>query len=333
MSRAVVFLWVLLGLLVVPAGAHQNKIETMTITELTEQRYEIRYDAPPPGLSEFGAPLLPEAFQWLTPDTSPQSDVSTSLVFAATDNRVLGPDDTIVLPWQSNGVLVTARWKSGVVAREYFRSGEEGILVRMGQLQASSGSWTATAKRFTRIGFEHILGGFDHLLFVAGLMLIVTDRKKLVWTITAFTFSHSLTLALAALGYIDVPQQAVEAIIALSILLLAVEAVELRRGREGMTSRYPWMVSGGFGLIHGLGFAGALGELGLPKEDITVSLLFFNVGVEIGQLFFVVAWFLLLATLRSLRFRPTPQLALAGNYALGILSAVWFLERTMGIFR
>ncbi|RYD32304.1 MAG: HupE/UreJ family protein [Verrucomicrobiaceae bacterium] len=203
----------------------------------------------------------------------------------------------------------------------------------MAQLQASSGSWVATAKRFTRIGFEHILGGFDHLLFVAGLMLIVTDRKKLVLTITAFTLSHSLTLALAALGYIQVPENAVEAIIALSILLLAVEAVALRKGQEGLTSRFPWMVSGGFGLIHGLGFAGALSDLGLPREDITLSLLFFNVGVEIGQLFFVVAWFILLASLRSLRMKPTPQLALAGNYALGILSAVWFLERTMAIFR
>ena len=277
--------------------------------------------------------MLPEDFQWLTLDTIPQSEVSTSLVFAATDNRVLGPDDTIILPWQSNGVLVTARWKSGVVAREYFRSGEEGILVKMARLQASSGSWTATAKRFTRIGFEHILGGFDHLLFVAGLMLIVTDRRKLVLTITAFTLSHSLTLALAALGYINVPQQAVEAIIALSILLLAVEAVNLQKGVEGITSRNPWLVSGGFGLIHGLGFAGALGELGLPREDITLSLLFFNAGVEVGQLFFVMAWFILLATARSLRFRPGHRLSLAGNYTLGILSATWFLEGTMGIFQ
>ncbi|RYD26624.1 MAG: HupE/UreJ family protein, partial [Verrucomicrobiaceae bacterium] len=310
-----------------------NKIETMTITELTEQRYEIRYDAPPPGLSEFGAPVLPKDFEWLTLDTIPQSEVSTSLVFAATDNRVLGPDDTIILPWQSNGVLVTARWKSGVVAREYFRSGGEGILVRMSQLQASSGSTMATAKRFTRIGFEHILGGFDHLLFVAGLMLIVRDRKKLVLTITAFTISHSLTLALAALGYIHVPQQAVEAIIALSILLLAVEAVALRKGHEGLTSRYPWLVSGGFGLVHGLGFAGALNELGLPREDITVSLLFFNLGVEAGQLFFVMAWFLLMATLKGMRVRPSEKVALVGHYALGILSATWFLERTIGIFR
>jgi len=332
MNRASILTWLLLFLLgSATARAHQNKIESMTITELTDQRYEIRYDAPPPGLSEFGAPILPDDCRWVPLDAIPQSEVSTSLVFEA-NNRAIGPDDQIILPWQSNGVLVTARWRDGTVAREYFLSGPEGITVRMGMLQASSGSSFATARRFTRIGFEHILGGIDHLLFVAGLLLIVRDRKKLILTITAFTLAHSLTLGLAALGYIQVPREAVEAIIALSILLLAVEGVALGRGHPGMTSRFPWLVSGGFGLIHGLGFAGALGELGLPREQIALSLLFFNVGVEAGQLLFVFAWILVAWTLRGVCVQPSRPVAMAGQYAIGILSAVWFLERTMAIF-
>lgn len=312
-------------------GAHQNKIESMTITELTDQRYEIRYDAPPPGHSEFGAPILPDDCRWLPLDTIPQSEVSTSLVFEA-NNRAVGPDDKIILPWTSNGVLVTARWRNGIVSREYFRSGPEGIVVRLDMLQASTGSGIGTARRFTRIGFEHILGGMDHLLFVAGLMLIVRSRKQLFLTITAFTLAHSLTLGLATLGYIQVPRAAVEAIIALSILLLAVESISARDGKTGLTSRYPWLVSGGFGLIHGMGFAGALGELGLPGNEIALPLLFFNIGVEAGQLLFVAVWLAIAWTMKTGRITPTRRLALVGHYALGILSAVWFLERTLAIF-
>jgi hypothetical protein len=324
--------WMILFLLgAATAQAHRNRIESMTITELTDLRYEIRYDAPPPGLSEFAAPILPDDCRWLPLDTIPQSEVSTSLVFEAND-RAIQPEDRIILPWQSNGVLVTMRWRNGIVAREYFRSEAEGIIVRMDRLQAYSGSSWGVARRFTRIGFEHIMGGIDHLLFVVGLLLIVKDRKKLVLTITAFTLAHSLTLGLAVLGYIQAPREAVEAIIALSILLLAVEGIAMRKGHPGPTSRFPWLVSGGFGLIHGLGFAGALGELGLPHEEIAPALMFFNLGVEAGQLLFVFAWFAIAWLIQALRVKPSERLLWVGQYALGIVAAYWFMERTLAIF-
>ncbi|GAA5121741.1 HupE/UreJ family protein [Luteolibacter yonseiensis] len=314
------------------AHAHRNRIESVTITELTDQRYEIRYDAPPPGLSEFAAPVLPGDCRWVPLDAIPQSEVSTSLVFEA-NNRALGPDDRIILPWQGNGVLVTMRWRNGNQAREYFRSGAEGIIVRMGMLHATDGSMAAAAGRFTRIGFEHISGGLDHLLFIAGLLLLVNGKKRLFLTITAFTIAHSLTLALAALGVIHVPGEPVEAIIALSILLLAVEGLAAKRGRAGLTSRWPWLVSGGFGLIHGLAFAGALGDLGLTRTEIAPALLFFNLGVEAGQLLFAGACLLILWPLRAVKADCPASLRLSGHYVLGILSAYWFLERTVEIFQ
>src|SRR4029077_11906046 len=131
------------------------------------------------------------------------------------------------------------------------------------------------------------LFGFDHLLFVLALILIVPSRRMLLATITAFTVAHSITLSLATLGVVHVPGPPVEATIALSIILLACEIVRLRHGEPSLTSRWPWAVAFTFGLLHGFGFAGALAELGLPQGDIPLALFSFNVGVEIGQLVFV----------------------------------------------
>ena len=136
-------------------------------------------------------------------------------------------------------------------------------------------------------GIEHILFGFDHLLFVLALILIVRDGRVLLWTITAFTVAHSITLSLATLGVVHVPGPPVEAMIALSIMLLACEIVRLRYGQISLTSRWPWIVAFSFGLLHGFGFASALTDIGLPQGDIPLALLSFNVGVEIGQLIFI----------------------------------------------
>ena len=143
--------------------------------------------------------------------------------------------------------------------------------------------------------------GIDHLLFVLGLLLIVNGTWMLVKTITAFTIAHSITLALATLGFVNLPSTPVEAAIALSIVFLAVEIVNARRGRFSFTHAHPWVVAFGFGLLHGLGFAGALSEIGLPPDEIPIALLFFNVGVEIGQLMFVVAVLLLITIWKWMR--------------------------------
>ena len=144
-------------------------------------------------------------------------------------------------------------------------------------------------------GIEHILLGFDHLLFVLALILIVRSLRVLLITITAFTIAHSITLALATLGVVHVPGPPVEAMIALSILLLACEILRVRRGEESSTARWPWLVAFAFGLLHGFGFAGALTELGLPQGDIPLALFAFNVGVELGQLAFIASVMVALA--------------------------------------
>lgn len=143
------------------------------------------------------------------------------------------------------------------------------------------------AVTYTVIGIEHILLGFDHLLFVLALVMIVSDTRKLLITNTAFTIAHSITLSLATLGVLHVPGPPVEAIIALSIVFVAAEIMHRRQGRIGLAVRKPWIVAFAFGLLHGLGFAGALAEVGLPENSIPLALLFFNIGVEIGQVLFI----------------------------------------------
>src|SRR5215207_891979 len=145
------------------------------------------------------------------------------------------------------------------------------------------------AATYLRLGIEHILFGFDHLLFVLALVILVRDWRRVALTVTAFTVAHSLTLAAATLGLVDVPGPPLEAAIALSIVLVAVEIVNARRGKPSLTARRPWLVAFCFGLLHGFGFAGALAEVGLPHHAIPIALLFFNFGVEIGQLVFVAA--------------------------------------------
>jgi hydrogenase/urease accessory protein HupE len=191
----------------------------------------------------------------------------------------------------------------------------------------------AVAGAYLMHGVEHILFGFDHLLFVLALILIVRSGRVLLWTITAFTLAHSITLSLATLGVVHVPGPPVEATIALSILLLACEIVRLGRGEPSLTARWPWLVAFSFGLLHGFGFAGALTEIGLPQGDIPLALLSFNVGVEIGQLLFIAAVLTVLAAARRVHVVPPliERHALSvATYAIGITAAFWFIERLAG---
>jgi hydrogenase/urease accessory protein HupE len=181
------------------------------------------------------------------------------------------------------------------------------------------------------LGIEHILSGFDHLLFVLGLVLLVQGTRRLLGTITAFTAAHSLTLAGATLGWVHVPGPPVEASIALSIVFVASEIVHTRQGRYSVTQHYPWIVAFTFGLLHGFGFAGALAEVGLPQSSIPVALLFFNVGVEIGQLLFVgVVLAVIAAGWRAgqrLRLSRPVWIWRIAPYAIGALASFWVVER------
>ena len=191
-------------------------------------------------------------------------------------------------------------------------------------------AWTEVASTYLVLGFEHILGGIDHLLFVLALILIVRGWRKLALTVTAFTVAHSITLALATLGFVHVSSAPVEAVIALSILFLAVEIVRSRVDRgsgPGLTERYPWVVAFSFGLLHGFGFAGALAEVGLPESAIPLALLLFNVGVEAGQLLFVAAILLTLAALRRIELRRPVWSWQVPTYAIGSVAAFWTVQR------
>ncbi len=183
-------------------------------------------------------------------------------------------------------------------------------------------------KTYTWLGIEHILLGFDHLLFVFALLLIVNNSRRLLLTITAFTIAHSITLAGATLGFIHVPQQPVEAVIALSILFLAVEIVHGRQGQSGYAARWPWLVAFIFGLLHGFGFAGALAEIGLPQQAIQTALIYFNIGVELGQILFVLGVVLLTELLHQLNqqklLKPAEVVVI---YSIGGLSSFWLFER------
>jgi len=203
-------------------------------------------------------------------------------------------------------------------------------------------SWLAVAGTYLWLGVEHILLGLDHLLFVLALLLLVGSFRRLVATVTAFTVAHSITLAAATLGLVHVSQAPVEAAIALSIVFVAAEILHAARGKPGLTERKPWLVAFAFGLLHGLGFAGALREVGLPEGAIPLALAFFNVGVEVGQLAFVAAVFALLFAaqrLAGLAGRPVPtawalarRVARPAAYVIGILAAFWLIERTVAFW-
>jgi hydrogenase/urease accessory protein HupE len=175
------------------------------------------------------------------------------------------------------------------------------------------------------LGVEHILGGIDHLLFVLALLLIVRGGLRILATVTAFTVAHSITLVAATLGWVHVPGPPVEAMIALSIVFVAAEIVRGLRGRPGLAARAPWVVAFAFGLLHGLGFAGALAEVGLPQKAIPVALLMFNVCVEIGQLIFVAAALATGVLLARLPRRPWMDYAVP--YAIGTVAMFWVIER------
>jgi len=190
-------------------------------------------------------------------------------------------------------------------------------------------SWQIV-QTYTWLGITHILIGFDHLLFVFALLLIVKNMRRLLWTVTAFTLAHSLTMAAATLGLVNVPQGPVEAIIALSILFLAMEIIHEKQGKVGLTSLYPWVIAFIFGLLHGFGFAGALAEIGLPQQAITLALVFFNIGVELGQLIFISTIVLTVVILQRLTYPALlNKLQTTVVYMIGGISSFWLIERTL----
>jgi len=197
---------------------------------------------------------------------------------------------------------------------------------------AAARTWPAVAGTYIVEGIRHILLGADHLLFVLGLQLIVKDRWMLVKTVSAFTVAHSITLAIATLGYAEAPVLPLNAAIALSILFLGPEIVRSWRGETSFTIRHPWVVAFAFGLLHGFGFAGALTGAGLPRQDLPLALVSFNVGVELGQLGFIALILALERSFRILEVRWPRWVEALPGYTVGSLGAFWTVQRLVLLF-
>ena len=316
----------LLLLIAAPAAADEFRPAYLQLTQTGPTKYNVLWKVP--ALDADTVMKVEPVFPAGTTTTPPRSRYANGMtvlrwtiaVPGGLDGKAIGFEG---LPKARIDVLARMARADGTVQLERILAVDPQFTVK-----PSPGAFEVV-RTYTLLGIEHILAGFDHLLFVLALVIIVRDTKRLLWTITAFTLAHSITLALATLGVIHIPGPPVEAMIALSIVCVASEIVQQQRGREGLASTQPWLVAFTFGLLHGLGFAGALAEVGLPENSIPVALLFFNVGVEIGQLLFIAA---VLAAVRLATRLAGNRLDLrrgtiVSAYAIGTLASYCTVER------
>ena len=307
-----------------PARGHAFAPSLLEVRETTSGHALVRWKQPAVRVS--GSSLVPVMSESCRARGEPQTRVEDTGVVASWEidcvSGLVGQTIRVegIAASQAN-VLLRLVLADGRSVRHVLTADEPGFVVpeREGALDVMAG--------YGRLGVEHILTGFDHLLFVLGLVLLVGGGRRLLWTVTAFTLGHSVTLALAILGFVRVPQQPIEAGIAFSIYVLAVELVPHESRKPTLLERAPWLVAGLFGLLHGLGFAGALAQVGLPQGEIPLALFSFNVGIEAGQLVFVgmvlVAW----AAVRALPVRWPSLAVYLPAYAMGTLAAFWFFQR------
>ena len=328
-------LLVCMGLVFNPAPAHAHGFQTSYL-ELQEQasgEIEVLWKTPPnisfgdEGLSSpmtirpiFSSPCqtigLPSVMPGSASRTSRWTLDCGSEGLAATKIAFPGLNQTLI------EVLLRLQWADGRSQTTMLPTGQETFTI------PEKTTFFTVGQTYLKLGVEHIFSGIDHLLFVLGLVLIVGPSWRLVKTITAFTLAHSITLGAATLGFVNIPQAPVEAVIALSILFLASELAHSRLGKPGLTEKSPWLVAFTFGLLHGFGFAGALAEVGLPPQDIPPALLFFNVGVELGQLAFVLAVVAAMEGLKRLGSQDYPRwLGWVPTYGIGTLASFWFCQR------
>ncbi|UCB54393.1 MAG: HupE/UreJ family protein [Thiotrichales bacterium] len=301
----------------------------LEITEVTPTNYSVLWKVPMRGDMRLQLdPQFPESCSVALPPSARSAGGALITSWAVnceqglTDQRITikGLENTLT------DVLARVQHLDGTVQTTRVTPGEPAFVV-----SASPGGLELAAT-YLWLGVEHILLGVDHLLFVFALLVIVDGVRRLVWTVTAFTLAHSFTLAAATLGYVHVPQQPVEAIIALSILFLATEIVHSRRGRPGYVERWPWVVAFIFGLLHGFGFAGALAEVGLPEHAIPFALVFFNIGVELGQLAFIAAVLVSGWLIHRIKAFPLRPAEIMTSYVIGGIAAYWTIDRVFSFW-
>ncbi|MCC6886915.1 MAG: HupE/UreJ family protein [Hyphomicrobiales bacterium] len=306
------------------SAAHEVRPSYLELTEVRADEFDILFKTPMRG--DLRLALAP-AFSGKTEPLAP------------TEARATG--DASVQTWRIRTVDRLRGQKIGIIGLENTMTD---ALVRVAFLDGSTWvrrltpqepvatvperqSFWSVAGLYLKLGIEHILLGIDHLLFVLALLIIAREAWLLIKTVTAFTVAHSITLALATLGYVHVPSAPVEAVIALSIVFVAREIIRVQQGEVGLTARLPWLVAFTFGLLHGLGFAGALSEVGLPEGHVPLALLFFNIGVEIGQLLFIAAVLGSMAILKRIRIAWPDWARSVPAYAIGSVAMFWVIAR------
>ncbi len=322
----------LVTLLVMPGAvdAHGFRAALLEITELDNGHYQVVWKEPPRRVEGRVSPGLdPELPDHCGRVGEPSGRVAAGLVrhwvVDCGEEGLRGQRISVVGLGEGRDALLRIWWADDTELTTVLRTGAESVEIPSGR-----SSWSQVVVDYLLLGVEHILGGYDHLLFVLGLLLLLRSRRLLITTITCFTVGHSLSLALVTLGVLALPSAPVEATIAASIILLAIEASRPESG--GFTWRYPWAVAICFGFLHGFGFAGALSDVGLPPGGVPMALLGFNLGVEVGQLVFifaclVVGYFL---TRTPDLWRSRGRTALI--YGMGSLAAFWCFQRVAGFW-
>ena len=315
----------LVAIAVTPAPAHESRPAYLEIKETAPGRMSLLWRTP-----VLAGVRLPVALR--IPDGAKQVREPTveELADSLVERRWLdvGPDGLAGrrigfpgLQFTITDVLVRVEMADGRTWTTIARPSQPWVEM------AASQTRMQVAATYVGQGIRHILFGADHLLFVLGLLLIVQDRWMLVKTVTAFTAAHSITLAVATLGYASVPVAPLNAAIALSILFLGPEIVRSWRGETSFTIRHPWVVAFAFGLLHGFGFASALTGAGLPRQELPLALVSFNVGVELGQLGFVALVLALEQSFRVLEVRWPRWVQALPGYTVGSLGAYWTVQR------
>jgi hydrogenase/urease accessory protein HupE len=318
-------LFTLCGWFVSQSSAHESQPGVLELNQLSGTRYEVIWRAPIYyGKPHPAQPQHPE--DWKTIGEPTVRQLSDSALHRRVVEVSGGSVDGSVIHFPGleatiTDVFIIISRLDGSQATLVARPTQTSVELR------GDRPWYVSAKEYLVLGLHHILTGIDHLLFVLGLLLIVSCRWNLLKTITAFTVAHSITLAIATLGYASAPGPPLNAAIALSILFLGPEIVRVWRGQSSFTIRHPWVVAFAFGLLHGFGFASGLTTSGLPSAEIPVALLLFNVGVEIGQLFFVAIIIFLERSFRILEIRWPRWVEALPAYTVGGLGAFWTIQR------
>lgn len=327
--RRVLLLVCFLGqaLLQVSAHAHELRPAYLDLREVAPDEFSILWKVPARGDLRLGLYLqLPSTCE---PSAEPAKSIDGSAYLerwiANCAGGLKGKTITIAgLRSSATDGLARIQYLDGAVEVARLTPQEPAFVV-MGARTGWAVAWT-----YLRLGVDHILAGYDHLLFVFALILLIPNRRMLVKTVTAFTLAHSLTLASASLGYFSLPPAPVEATIALSIAFVARELTQMNPGGQRLSQTCPWIVAFSFGLLHGFGFAGALKETGLPQSDVPLALLSFNLGVEAGQLLFIAAVLAVFAILRRMLVAPPALARPAAAYAIGTISIIWLIDRIGG---